>query len=253
MALATNLISHWKLDESSGNASDSVGSNTLTNTNVTYGAGKLNNCAIFNGSNARLVSPAVSINSTGFSVSFWVKTSTTTRSMMIASDAGASPRVFQIAVNASGVVELIRFNSSNAVIHITDSVKTINDNRWHHVAVTFNTTNGSKIYIDSILDATNTTLTANNNASLAISFGSNTYSTPGEYFNGSLDEPDLYSRELSADEVKERSRGYRQHHPSPPRPHDRRSARPVRAGPRHGGLRGRRQGLRHVAAVVAVG
>lgn len=44
MSLLTNLVSYWKLDESSGNASDSVGSNTLTNNNsATYAAGKINN------------------------------------------------------------------------------------------------------------------------------------------------------------------------------------------------------------------
>ncbi len=48
MALSTNLVSYWKLNESSGNATDSVGVNTLTNTGtVTYGAGLISNCATF--------------------------------------------------------------------------------------------------------------------------------------------------------------------------------------------------------------
>ena len=55
MALTDSLVSYWKLDESSGNAADSVGSNTLTNNNtVTYEAGKINNAAHFNGSNQSL-------------------------------------------------------------------------------------------------------------------------------------------------------------------------------------------------------
>jgi hypothetical protein len=48
ISLTTNLVSYWKLDESSGNAVDSVGSNTLTNTNtVTYSSGVINNGANF--------------------------------------------------------------------------------------------------------------------------------------------------------------------------------------------------------------
>lgn len=47
MALVTGCINYWKLDESSGNAADSVGGNTLTNTNVTYGTGIINNGAVF--------------------------------------------------------------------------------------------------------------------------------------------------------------------------------------------------------------
>src|SRR3990167_551156 len=48
MALDTNLVAYWKMDESSGDATDSVASHTLTNTNVTYGTGKINNGAAFN-------------------------------------------------------------------------------------------------------------------------------------------------------------------------------------------------------------
>ena len=43
MAISDNLISYYKFDESSGNASDSVGSNTGTNTGLTYSAGIINN------------------------------------------------------------------------------------------------------------------------------------------------------------------------------------------------------------------
>jgi hypothetical protein len=46
MALTDNIVSYWKLNESSGNASDSVGSNTLTNNNtVTYVPAKIANGA----------------------------------------------------------------------------------------------------------------------------------------------------------------------------------------------------------------
>ncbi len=52
MALTTNLISYWKLNESSGNAADSVGSNTLVNTNtVGYGAALIANGADFGANN----------------------------------------------------------------------------------------------------------------------------------------------------------------------------------------------------------
>ncbi|NTW31028.1 MAG: hypothetical protein HGB12_00060 [Bacteroidetes bacterium] len=52
--IAANLVSYWKLDESSGNAVDAVGSNTLTNTNTaTYPAGKINNGVLTNPSGDR--------------------------------------------------------------------------------------------------------------------------------------------------------------------------------------------------------
>lgn len=77
----TNPISYWKLDESSGNAADSVGSRTLTNTNsVGYVSAKINNGADFGASNTnkRLLYTVDSLGiSTGaISISGWVKMST---------------------------------------------------------------------------------------------------------------------------------------------------------------------------------
>lgn len=46
MSLMDGLISHWKMDQSSGNAPDSVGGNTLTAVNTpTSATGKINTCA----------------------------------------------------------------------------------------------------------------------------------------------------------------------------------------------------------------
>jgi hypothetical protein len=79
MALTDNLVSYWKLDESSGNAADSVDSNTLTDNNtVTYGAAKINNGALFDFASTESLSIA-DASQTGldftadFSFSFWVK------------------------------------------------------------------------------------------------------------------------------------------------------------------------------------
>jgi hypothetical protein len=72
IGLSNSLQHYYKLDESSGNAADSKGSLTLTNTSVTYGAVKINNGAIFNGS-ANLISGS-NIGITGTSartVAFW--------------------------------------------------------------------------------------------------------------------------------------------------------------------------------------
>lgn len=78
VALDSNVIAYWKLDESSGNAADATGNGyTLTNTNtVGYATGLINNGADFGNNNTNkylrgtLVDPD-SYNS-GFSISFWV-------------------------------------------------------------------------------------------------------------------------------------------------------------------------------------
>lgn len=77
MALTDNLISYWKLDEASGNALDSHGSNNLTDTS-TVGAttGKINGCRDFEVSASEYFSIAdnasLSVGDIDFAVSGWV-------------------------------------------------------------------------------------------------------------------------------------------------------------------------------------
>src|SRR3990167_10109236 len=81
MALTDNITAYWKLDESSGNAADSVASNTLTNTNtVGYSAGKINNAADFVGANSTYFiagSPVAALGAKSYS--FWTKVTTITQ------------------------------------------------------------------------------------------------------------------------------------------------------------------------------
>jgi len=75
----TAPTSYWKYDESSGVASDSTGSNTLTNNNtITYSAGKTNNASNLVAANSQWFSIANGTWSnldptTSFSLSFWLK------------------------------------------------------------------------------------------------------------------------------------------------------------------------------------
>ncbi len=77
MSLTTGIVSYWKLDESSGNAADSVASNTLINTNsVTYNAGLINNGADFGSTNTNKklsIASGLGIGSGDYSVSWWFK------------------------------------------------------------------------------------------------------------------------------------------------------------------------------------
>lgn len=83
MALNTNIVAYWKLDESSGNASDSVWSNTLINTwTVTYWICKINNWATFWSSNTTKkldITSNLWITSwaSDFTISFWHRTTVT--------------------------------------------------------------------------------------------------------------------------------------------------------------------------------
>jgi hypothetical protein len=73
--LAGDLVSYWKLDETTGNRLDTVGAQTLTvNGSVSYQSGKVSNAVLFNG-NSYLLHGSNSTLQTGdidYSVSAWV-------------------------------------------------------------------------------------------------------------------------------------------------------------------------------------
>ncbi len=93
MALTDNLVASYKLDESSGNASDSQGGFTLTNNNsVTYAAGLINNEANFGAGNTnKSLSTTNNLGLTGGAktIAFWVK--------MVGSDIGSGTQSFLTA------------------------------------------------------------------------------------------------------------------------------------------------------------
>src|SRR3990167_8592069 len=80
MALTDQLISYWKFDESSGNAADSHGANTLTNTNTaTFGTGKINNGTDLEEDSSQYFTNATDLGITGgaCSYSLWLKPEST--------------------------------------------------------------------------------------------------------------------------------------------------------------------------------
>jgi len=75
MALKTNLLGYWKLEEISGSlAEDDHSTNDGTNYNITSSSsGKINNCYSFNGSSSRVLLPAMACGGDKLSISVWVR------------------------------------------------------------------------------------------------------------------------------------------------------------------------------------
>jgi len=202
MALTDNLNVYFKLDESSGNAIDSVGSNDAVNTATTYSTGKINNGADFNGTTSILQAPSDTyLSATAFSVSFWLKTSYTsaTALMAVASDDGTSNRLYQIGVTSSAI-RFIRFDSGNNVVsNFTTTGVNVSDGAWHLVQAVFNGSS-SVVYVDNVSRGSDAVSTNNNASSFGMSIGSNTYATVGEFLACSVDEVGVWSKALSSGE-----------------------------------------------------
>jgi len=203
MALTDNLISYWKLDESSGNASDSVGSNTGTNTNtVTYSAGKLNNGAVFVSASSQRFDCGASTDlsfSSDFTYGCWAKTSTGSVGFMSRTGTGGT---YNTQLQGTGFFQ--GYCHLGGVDYFARSSSTWNDNNWHYFVAVFSASAGIKLYVDGIeVSYSHTqgafTISTITPATQYIGFQAQN----SIYMNGSMDEVGIWSRALTADEVSQ--------------------------------------------------
>jgi len=201
MALNTNLVSYWKLDESSGNASDSVGSNTLTNNNtVTYSAGKINNGADFVAASSQSLSCTFGTDpdtyNSGMTISCWTYVTSNQNGVPFVwfDESGSWGGIYVQMQN--GKYE-IRFGSGSTS-YVLDSGFTTITNQWVHLAMTHNTTY-NKVYVNGVEVASQAAQTlANTSTNFRIG-----RDNASNYLNGKVDEVGIWSSALSADEVSQ--------------------------------------------------
>lgn len=214
--LADGVISYYKLDESSGNAADSVGGNTLTNTDVTYGntSPKINNYASFNGSSAFLDGGDIAtVDGIGvLAVGGWIyPTANNTRGMIISKDLSGQ-RSWFLSKSESGADNYLTFqigdgNPTSGGLVVSTTQLTIN--AWNFVVAIYNK-NGSastdrlKIYLNANLVSGTPAVdrTTDLPATTAkLQLGAREYVGSRQFFTGKLDEFFIYNREPTSTEI----------------------------------------------------
>ena len=214
MAIIDNLISYWKLDESSGDAADAHGSNTLVNTGTPYGTGKINNGAAFD-ADGKLGDADIAAFDFGatdpFSISCWVNP-TNDVNCYIASKffATVSEYGWYLRITGAAGAKKIRFNhASNNLIDETilvDGSTSITTGSWFHVVMTYSgsgTAAGVNLYVNGAGETENVifdalgTVPAN---TVAFNLG-NANNATASAMDGVLDEFGIWSRELTSGEV----------------------------------------------------
>jgi len=207
------LNSLYAVYKAESNANDSVLGTFANGTplgGLTYSAGKSGNAFTFNGTNAAVLFSNGAWNFTGnFSISMWVKFSTSGLSQILISNftIGGTTIVSGWFVEKTDNLEL-RFrgyNNGNLVLNATKSSFSPSTSVLTHLVFTRGSVN-SKIYIDGVLDRTSTATGAPNYESTNYPMiGANKYnaSTYQEFFNGNIDEVNLWNKELTSTEVTE--------------------------------------------------
>ena len=212
--LNVGLTSYYKLDESSGNLIDSVGSLDMVTNAVTYSStGKINTAILFDSSTDWADSTGPTGSQSG-SISFWYKRTDTNsfgRPFTFNEDTYNDNGYGGILIYDTGVIEwLIR----GSTVERLSPQNTWDDTDWHHLVVT---SNGSTTHLyldgnDEILDEIYGSNTGQWNADISgynhISVGAMTRSTQiFDQFEGTIDEIGIWYRDLSSDEILDLSTG----------------------------------------------
>lgn len=208
----TGVVSCWKLDESSGNATDSVGSNTLTNVNtVTYSAGKINNGAnLVSASSQRLTAGNVFQWQKGqaVSISLWVKlASTGNNSIFLSNRVDSTISGWEAGILSTGKLRFLLSNATSDGYTDTTADPGLSSGTFYHIVFTtsnFGVPSTYKIYVDAVskaLDAGSTHDGGTNTYVGGVFQVGARYVSPALFLNGELDEVGIWERELTSTEV----------------------------------------------------
>lgn len=207
-SLLTNLISYWKLDETTGQtANDSYGSIGCTvQTGVTIGQnGIVGKAVSFVGTSGGLTTGKVASQlgihgNSSKSVSIWIKPNSLINGLNSCGiiNLGSTSNQQQFGIKYYGSPAFWMFDSWYGVVRIAPNDNKLIDGSWHHIVVTYSSVDHTvKTYLDKNLVTTDATKILSTGDGMGFSIG---IGSQGKYI-GLIDEVGLWSRALTDSEV----------------------------------------------------
>ena len=180
----------------------SVKADTLTNNGtVTAVSGVRGMAGSFNGSTQSLSctdgacggTSKTDIGTGNFTVGAWIKTTATGQEFIMGKGTTADfSWTFTVNSSAANKLGLTLHDSAGNAYNHTPSTTSVNDGSWHFGVATW-TASGTtiRIYVDGVLEATDSTVSGsfNNNSAAAFYVGNRADLCGSCYFVGSIDEP----------------------------------------------------------------
>jgi len=220
MALADNLVGYWKFDESSGNASDEVNSNTMLNQASTpFAAGKINNGANLELDDSNYFTTGdnpTNLNITGdISFSFWIKPESVPPNnldefhVVTKFDSGDFISYRTVYRQVGGQLQLYGEyrNTDNTRFVRVSSPQDLGTGSWHHVVMTMQVADQIVLIYadDSVLtpthDDSGTLPNSIQSSTVPVTIGA--FGDVGLFFDGMIDEVGIWDRVLTSGEVTE--------------------------------------------------
>lgn len=197
--LEVDLVSYYKLDETSGDVIDSHGSNDGTNNGATRGVtGKINNAYDFDGTNDYvIIDTAFGIKDTDKTISMWINLD---RLNEIQNFLGQ-----EYPTSEFGNIKVAESNRIEGTAHFSGlgSTTTLTTNTWYHVVAIVNDTLGtSELFINGVSEDTGSKSTVGGSEEDVTLIG-NGGSPPTYGFGGTIDEVGIWSRALTSDEISD--------------------------------------------------
>ena len=131
------------------------------------------------------------LNSGDYTVSFWMKSTSTANSIIVEKReiASSGDRVFQFGINnpTSGKAFLAQVANGGANQPRAESTTTVNDGSWHHIVGVYN---GStlNLYIDGSSEDTDTGYSTTSNDGIELGRRRLDSGTGSNYYDGVVDE-----------------------------------------------------------------
>jgi hypothetical protein len=152
-------------------------------------------CSLLSGCYVNVTSGFPFVEDMNWSVFSWIKTSASSGNIFSIGDNG---KVFsRLSIFGTGRMETIYYNPSSRVL---SSVSRIDDNKWHHVGLSYNGTHLS-MFVDGVLNSN--ALTDPIEISCGSGFSAGYKPGSASNFFGRMDEIKVYNRSLNSSEVLE--------------------------------------------------
>jgi hypothetical protein len=211
-SLPDGLTLHWTFDKAdilNGIVADRSGNGNMGTIfgNLQSVAGKLNQALSFGGSTSYVsANPSAGALTHSLTLAAWINTTNASRTEAIFSNfnAAGSGAGFIFTTNRGGNLA-VRLGGADISAYpnlVTDS-SAINDGKWHHVVTTISfELQMIKFYVDGNLTSSAAThMVPNGQGGATLQIGVNPWTAYGDFFDGAIDEVQVYNRALVNSEV----------------------------------------------------